>query len=62
MITLSALPPSEQDKGCESTLALSGVENYIERTAPLGSRNSSLYALVTAPKGLQSQSRDYPEG
>ncbi len=43
----------------ESTLPFRALRIYIEPL--LGSRKSSLYALAAPPRGLQSQSRDYPD-
>ncbi len=51
VITLSTLPPSEQDQGLNLLCPVRTLRIYIERSDPLGSRNSSLYTLAAAPKG-----------
>ncbi len=62
VITLSAPPPSEQDQGLNLLCPVRALRIYIECSAPLGSRNSSLHALAAAARGLWSQSKDCPEG
>ncbi len=62
VITLSALPPSEEDRELSLLCPVRALRIYFERSAPLGVRNSSLLASVTAPKGIRSRSRDSLSG
>ncbi len=54
VITLSALPPSEEDQELILLCPVSALKVYIEHSAMSGSLNSSLFASVAALKGIRS--------